>query len=637
MKLPSINYLFAQARTAATRYPLTLISALIGVSIGIYLVEYESVTPNIFPLINVMLCLAIGVPLFFCIEVFTEKFNYDSRYRLFFNLGGLVLLGLLFLTLPTSEQTFNTSVPYVRYAIYNLAIHLLVSFAPFIKSKEINGFWQYNKLLFIRLLTSAVYSGFLFVGIALALVSLNLLFDVKIHEKLYAQIWIFIVGFFNTWFFVAGMPKKFDELDQVEEYPKGLKIFTQYILLPLLGLYLIILYSYGIKIISLWDWPKGIVSYLITCVAVLGIFNFLLMYPYAKQEGNSWIKWTTKAYYFILVPLVVMLFIAISMRLNDYGITINRYIIYLLGIWLSLVCIYFIIGKTNIKFIPVSLFTVIVLMSFGPWSMFSVSEKSQSNRLKHILEENNFLKDGKIVNEQTITIDTNYNRETFVPQNQQLLNDSLKNEIKSILDYLDDYHGFNSIKEWYTQGFDEKIQTHNLKKERWQRINEAEVYMRALGLDYRPYYTAENNYISFSSNYQDKLINIKGYDYQTRINGYYYNRNEFNKDENLVTPFSIDSTRYEFKTDLKNEYLIVVYQNNEVFYKIDLTLLKERLVKKYGMEQRYDLPQEELTLIDSSATFNVKLVLENISFNNEKNKLELNSYNGLVYFNIKEK
>ena len=636
MKLPSINYLFLQAKTGAIRYPLTLIFSLIGVSIGIYLVEYESVTPNIFPFINVMLCAAMAIPLFFCIEVFTDKNNYNKRYRILFNVVGIVLLGLLYLTFPTSEQTFNTSVPYIRYAIYNLAIHLLVSFAPFIKSKEINGFWQYNKLLFIRLVTSALYSGFLYVGIILALVSLNLLFDVKIHEKLYAEIWIFIVGFFNSWFFVAGMPKNFDELDQVEVYPKGLKIFTQFILLPLLGLYLIILYSYGIKIVSLWDWPKGVVSYLITCVAVLGIFNFLLMYPYAKQEGNSWIKWTTKAYYFILVPLVVMLFIAISMRLNDYGITINRYIIYLLGIWLSLVCLYFIVGKTNIKFIPVSLFIVIVLMSLGPWSMFSVSEKSQSNRLKHILEENNFLKDGKIVNEQTIVIDTNYNRETFVPQNQELLNDSLKNEIKSILDYLDNYHGFNSIKEWYTQGFDEKIQSHNLKKERWQRINEAEVYMRALGLDYRSYFNSNNNYVSYSANYQDKLINIKGYDYETRINGYYYNRNEFNKEENLVTPFSIDSTQYEFKTDLKNEYLIIVYQNNEVFSKIDLTPLKERLVKKYGMEQRYDLPQEELTLIDSTTPFNCKLVLENISFNNENNKLELNSYNCLIYFSLKE-
>lgn len=636
MKLPSINYLLAQAKNGTVRYPLTLIFSLIGVSIGIYLVEYESVTPNIFPLINVMLCAAIAIPLFFCIEVFTDKNNYNQRYRILFNVVGVILLGLLYLTLPTSEQTFNTSVPYVRYAIYNLAVHLLVSFAPFIKSKEINGFWQYNKLLFIRLVTSALYSGFLFVGIMLALASLNLLFDVKIHEKLYAEIWIFIVGFFNTWFFVAGMPKNFNELDQMEEYPKGLKIFTQYILLPLLGLYLIILYSYGIKIVSLWDWPKGIVSYLITCVAVLGIFNFLLMHPYAKLEGNGWIKWTTKAYYFILVPLVVMLFIAISIRLNDYGITINRYIVYLLGIWLSLVCLYFIIGKTNIKFIPVSLFTVIVLMSFGPWSMFSVSEKSQSNRLKHILEENNFLKDGKIVNEQTLVIDTNYNRETFVPQNQELLNDSLKNEIKSILDYLDNHHGFNAVKEWYTQDFDEKIQQHNLKKERWQRINEAEVYMRALGLDYRHYYTSDNGYISFSSNYQDKLINIKGYEYETRINGYYYNRNEFNKDENLVTPFSIDSNRYEFKTDLKNEYLIIIYKNNEPFSKINLVPLKEDLIKKYGMVQKYDLPQEELSLIDSSNTFNFKLVLENISFNNENNKVELNSYNGIIYFKLND-
>src|SRR3989338_3228666 len=101
MKLPSINYLFLQAKTGAIRYPLTLIFSLIGVSIGIYLVEYESVTPNIFPFINIMLCASMAIPLFFCIEVFTEKFNYGSRYRLFFNLGGIVLLGLLYLAFPT--------------------------------------------------------------------------------------------------------------------------------------------------------------------------------------------------------------------------------------------------------------------------------------------------------------------------------------------------------------------------------------------------------------------------------------------------------------------------------------------------------------------------------------------------------
>ena len=86
MKLPSINYLLAQAKNGTVRYPLTLIFSLIGVSIGIYLVEYESVTPNIFPFINVMLCAAMAVPLFFCIEVFTDKNNYNKHYRLLFNI-----------------------------------------------------------------------------------------------------------------------------------------------------------------------------------------------------------------------------------------------------------------------------------------------------------------------------------------------------------------------------------------------------------------------------------------------------------------------------------------------------------------------------------------------------------------------
>ena len=205
--------------------------------------------------------------------------------------------------------------PYIRYAIYNITIHLLVAFAPFILKKEINGFWQYNKVLFIRFLTSVLYSGFLYVGIVLALVSLNLLFDVKIRDQFYFEFWVIIAGLFNTWFFTAGMPKSLTNLDNNYEYPAGLKIFSQYILLPLLMLYLLILYGYGIKIFAVWDWPKGIVSYLIVCVAILGILNFLLIYPYSKQKENKWIASFSRAYYFILLPLIIMLFIAINLSL----------------------------------------------------------------------------------------------------------------------------------------------------------------------------------------------------------------------------------------------------------------------------------------------------------------------------------
>ncbi|MGE0562810.1 MAG: DUF4153 domain-containing protein [Flavobacteriales bacterium] len=629
MKLPSINYLYQKAKISAIRFPISLISSLIGVILGIYLIENEKTITNIFPYLNVILTAALGIPLLFCIEVFAKKFNFGSTKRIIVNTSGIAVLFLLFLTLPDSEITANTSMPYIRYTIYNIAMHLLVSFIPFIKTNTTNGFWQYNRVLFIRFVTSAIYSGFLYVGIALALVSLNLLFEVKIHDKLYAELFIFIGGFFNTWFFIAGMPDNFDDLEDNKTYPFGLKVFTQYILFPLLALYLVILYGYGIKIVSIWDWPKGVVSYLIVCVAVLGIFNLLLMFPYGNLEGNRWVKITSRAYYILLIPLIIMLFIAISMRLNDYGITINRYIIYVLGVWLSLVSLYFVIGKTNIKFIPTSLCMVILLTSFGPWSMFSVSENSQVTRLKNLLEKNKLLENNKIVNEQIIKIDSNYYNMSFVPQNQLLLNDSLKNEIKSILDYLDDHHGFNKVKGWYSQDFDNQINNYNANKERWSRINEAEIYMRALGLDYT-YYYSDSDYMSYSTNNYDAVIDVKGYDYETKVNFYLDNRNK------SIKKFNLDSNEYELKHLQKNNGVLELYKNNQIHSSIDLNPLKDNLIRTYGKNQQYNLQQKELMLQDSTTNLNYKLMLENIAFNTENDSIKLSSFNGVIFFTIKD-
>ena len=50
----------------------------------------------------------------------------------------------------------------------------------------------------------------------------------------------------------------------------------------------------------------------------------------------------------------------------------------------------------NIKLIPVTLCLLCFLTSFGPWGAFSVSQRSQMNRLEKLLTANNILVDGKI-------------------------------------------------------------------------------------------------------------------------------------------------------------------------------------------------------------------------------------------------
>lgn len=634
MKLPSINYLFSKAKNSAFRFPLTLTTSFIAVCIGIYLIEYEKDSTNLFPFINAMLCAALGIPLFFCINVFTQKLKLARSKSIIMKLGGVIIISLLYFTLPSSEETANTSLPYIRYVIYNLSLHLLVSFAPYIKGREFNGFWQYNRILFTRFILSLVYSGFLYAGIALAMGAMQLLFDVKIQGETYGQLFIFIGGFFNTWFFISGMPENFDELEKIEEYPFGLKVFSQYILLPLLLLYLVILYMYGGKIIALWDWPKGIVSWLIVAVSVLGIFTFLLIHPYGQKEENSWIKKFTKIFYFLVIPLVVLLFLAISIRLSDYGITINRYIILLLGVWLTLVSGYFIIGKNNIKFIPISLCVMMLLMSFGPWSMFSVSERSQANRLAEILETHGILKDGQVQNEQELKIDSTFYHQKLEYPNQQLVSDSMANEVKSIIDYLDDHHGFNAIKSWYIQDFDKQIETYNTNKKRWSRMNEAEIYMKALGLEYRYYYVnSENRYFSYSTPYYKELTNIKGYDYMLNINYYHYSENT---NYNSTIAFELDSISYEFKRVNKDEYIMELFKEKKSILAINIDNFKNELVGKYGKDYKSDLPQEELTIKGESNGLHYKLELTNISFRSENDTINAESIDGKLFLRFEE-
>jgi len=517
MKLPSITYLTSTASRSLQRFPVTLFSALFAVVISIVMVELERDIENFFPWLNLALCGALGIPLFFAAQVFSESRTFSSGKRAMLYFAGLVALALIYFSFPSEQSTFDTGAAYIRYAVYAVAIHLIVAFIPFLGKGRLNAFWQYNRFLFVRFAISGLYSGFLFAGLALAVGSLDFLFDINLHEKIFADMFIFIGGFLNTWFFISGVPDDIEQLENDDQYPTGIKIFSQYVLLPLLIIYLIILYIYSVQIIALWKWPKGIVSYLVACVAVLGILTLLLIHPYAKQKGNEWIQKFSRIYYALLIPLVVLMFIAVGMRVSDYGITISRYAILLIGVWLMIVSIYFLLAKQNIKFIPTSLAAILLLSTFGFWGMFSVSERSQVNRLKSILENTGVLADGKILNE--VAFSSNFSRATY--PNDKKLSDSLHQEVYSILNYLDDFHGFSSLDDLFKQNADSVIRAHvGLSKEN-RSLNEQHAYMFMMGLNPSVRFTGNggNLYFNYYRNQsRNRMTAITGNDYLLDLN-----------------------------------------------------------------------------------------------------------------------
>mgnify|MGYP000858185832 FL=1 len=630
MRIPSVNYLMAHAKNSFLRFPLTILASLIAVVIGIYLIECHKDITNLLPYINVMLCMSLGIPLYFCAAILSIKKKFDRKKILYVNLLATLLLVVIYFTLPGAESTHNTTLPYIKYGLYNATCHLLVSIIPFAFSKQLNGFWHYNKALFLRILLSILYSGFIYVGLILALTALKLLFDVSIHEELYVEIWIVTIGFFNTWFFVSGIPDDFDQLDTIYEYPKGLKIFSQYVLLPLLGLYLLILYSYGGKILITSNWPKGIVAYLIIFVSILGILTFLLLHPYGNLKESSWIKKSSRGYYFVLIPLLVLLFIAIFMRINDYGITINRYAILVLAIWIAIVCLYTALGKTNIKFIPTSLAIMLILVSFGPWGMFSVSERSQVNRLKTILEQSKILVNGKIKNEPIWVKDSLprlYASNEF--KNEGVLTDTLHNEVKSIVEYLDDHHGYASIRSWYQQDIDAIVILKQSKKDTasaYYYDTESDVYMRSLGLKNEwSYIDKHNRFLRFNRNDETRITEISGYDYLVSFDQYV-----FGLKDRGVTNFHLNQTDFALTYADKPIAKLTLKSKNDTF-QFALHDLIEKLKSKYNHLSNSELPVAEMTLRASNTVYEVKIELQSIEIESNKKGDAIRSLTGNIF------
>jgi len=630
MKIPSIQFLYKNAKASLHRFPLTIISAFIGVLISIFLIEKNDSIKNMFPYVNLLLTSGLGISLYFCATVFAIRDKKSPKITSVFNIVATLVLVLIYFSLPTSDSTHNTSLPYIKYVIYSVAIHLLVSFIPYISKGQLNGFWNYNKILFTRLLAAAFFSGILFSGLALALLSMKLLFDIDFNEKLYAEIFVVIAGLFNTWYFVSGIPDDFEKLDEEIEYPKGLKIFAQYILLPLLILYFVILYFYGGKILLLWDWPKGIVSYLIICVSVLGILTFLLLYPFSNENEDSWIKKMSKSFYGILMPLLALLFIAILMRMDDYGITVNRYIVLFLGIWLTIVCVSTLIGKSTIKFIPTSLAIMLVLVSFGPWGIFSVSERAQENRLKNILEKAKILKQDKIVNESTWKKDSNGNLVASNLLNDRILNDSLRNEVKSIVNYLDDHHGFSSIRSWFTQNIDSVIDAQMVKDDA-SSVNEAMYYMKSMGLDYEKYYDSESEdvFTFFYSDADEKITKVSNYDYVVSFDRY-----ASKEVESEVCKFTIDSVDYTLSINTIKDNEVKLSTNSESV-KLNFDECLKELFSSYHSRNNNDIPESIMTFMSSTSKIEFKISFNTISIKQNSSGKKVENLKGMIFVKVK--
>jgi hypothetical protein len=563
MRLPSIEQLVRVGRESAGRFPFVLLSAAIAAGAGVLLPD-SSIEDT---LVGILYVSTLGIPLFLALELTAERRGTSGRELW---IGRLLVLAIL-VGVYVGRLSWSDPVEWLRYVQLSIAAHLLVAVAPYLRVRERNGFWQYNRSLLLRFLISGVFSVVLYVGLSIALLAIDNLLGVNVEGETYFRLWCVIAFLFNTWFFTAGIPEDLEGLDQRTDYPPALKVLGQYILSPLVTVYLLIITAYLGRILITRVWPSGWIGYLVSSVAVAGILSLLLLYPIEEREENRWVRTYARWFYFGLIPANIMLLLAIWKRIQQYSITEPRYFLVVLSLWLAGISLFYAFTRSrNIKVIPSTLALLAIVTFAGPWSAYAVSKRSQTARLEGLLERNGMLVDGQ----------------AQLPAGEISFED--RREIGAVLRYLAEYHGTGSIAAWFPEGRLAAVDTianGTGPSEPRDADDRAALIAAELGVDYVASWTpGEGEGFNFFVEQNGPPLRISGYDYVLRDRS------------SVGDTIRVEESSVGFVYD-DERLAIVMLQGDAELLALPLTPLIERALDRFrGQASTTALPAELLAL-----------------------------------------
>jgi len=361
----------------------------------------------------------LALVLFVCIDLLSESIKISKLNKLFLYFFGLTIVILTYLFLLRDFNFVN----YTRFIGMVLFFFIAAFFVGRIKNHS--HLENYIFKLLLGILNSIFFSSVLFIGFGAIFFSVSSLFDIQLSGNLMENTFIIVIFLFGIPYFMSRIPRR-DEEETNYQYPKVIKILISYIVIPLLLLYVLVLYIYFTRILLSWQWPIGIVGNLSIWYSLLSLLVFFFVRP-IKSEGGT-LSLYSRILPIINIPILLMMFLSLYQRISQYGITENRYFVLVAGIWLLTVFILLVINK-NLRsiIIPISLMIAIAISIYGPVSAYSISKWSQNNRLENILVSNNMLLDEKIIPNQN-------------------LDKPLQDEVYEIVNYFQSNHSLSDIK-----------------------------------------------------------------------------------------------------------------------------------------------------------------------------------------------
>ena len=370
-------------RKAVQNFPL---SVLLALGLAVFGITNLYLEPAIRNSVLIMIGLGIGISMSAASSIAARQNRWPAW--LYISLSAVVLLVIGSYIWTGWNHDFENG-RWLLTGHLALISHLLVAIAAFGRRGQELSFWSYNRTLLLGFVWSGFFALVLFVGVIAAIGSVELLFGIDVENELYGSTYFLAAFIFHPLHFFGNLPTRFQPIPDYQTlgYPKIMRNLIQYVLLPLVVLYVTILYLYGLKNIFV-EVTKGYTAWLVLVFSVVGVFALLLAYPMRQDPDERWVKVWDQLYFWLMIPLIGLLVYAVYIRVDNYGYTSNRVVLIYLIIWLGTLSIYMLSGRRwGIVFVPSSLLVLTMLSMIGPLSSSRLAVNWHIDRLLGLMEE----------------------------------------------------------------------------------------------------------------------------------------------------------------------------------------------------------------------------------------------------------
>lgn len=496
----------------------------------------------------------------------SSKNEYELKRSKYIQVVAIIILLILIFGVYSKLFQQEDFMAYDTKYVY-FGVLLFLSCACLFIGKIFNhkNFVEYFFKIVEAMFISLSFSTVLFIGLSAIYFLITKLFDIAIVDKVYIITFIIIYLPFNIGIFLSYFPRNEIDFDNYK-LAKPFVILVSYITVPIFIIYAFILYIYFFKILIQAELPKGVITNLVLVFALLTV---ILLFISSVIKSNKLVEKFREFFPVIMIPILVMMFYAIFIRISDYGLTENRYFVVAAGIYTLISMIYYIFYRSNSNIVIfISLAAIIFLSTIGPVSAYNLSASSQDARLASILNANGMLESNQIKPKKNVSLDD-------------------KIQIKEIVEYLSNNH-----RSWESKYLPKNFEFSN--------ENFEEVF--GFNIEDDKLFSGDSEY-----NFKfDRPIDISGYDKILKFDS-------FDIKQSLVGNYFVD---------VEDGIYTIGYKNGRQEFDLTSFAGKEVFDKMIALKESKDIVDvEDLKIEGVSNKIKYKIVFTLVGYYGSKNEL----------------